>query len=228
MTTRRPGLQRKWLYVVNSLENIIPSYERGSSRISLFRDRSMRAEAIAFAVHPGDLVLDLGSGPGTMSRMVAAAGGTPVLLDVSRRMLVAADFQDKIRASFEYLPLRSAALLSIVSGFAIRDSRDLYSSLEEVSRVLAPRGRFAFCDLGKPSDKPRAALLAVYLRIFPPLIGLISGGLAGLRFGSLFSTYMLTLDNDALVRLLRRFFVHVSLKSAQMGGSIVVKCGPGA
>ena len=53
MTTvrpRRPGLQSKWKGVVDSLEAIIPIYEKGSSRISLFADKAMRSEVASFAV----------------------------------------------------------------------------------------------------------------------------------------------------------------------------------
>ena len=38
MKNRRPGLQHKWAYVVNSLQEIVPSYEQASSRISLYVD----------------------------------------------------------------------------------------------------------------------------------------------------------------------------------------------
>src|SRR5271157_5992036 len=78
---RRPGLQRRWAYVVNSLQRIVPSYELASSRISLHADARMRSEVVRFAVAKRSLVLDLGAGPGTLSRVVRDRGGDPVLLD---------------------------------------------------------------------------------------------------------------------------------------------------
>ena len=60
MSRRKPGLQHKWAYVVNSLQGIVASYELASSRISLFADRRMRAEVVSFAVKRGALILDLG------------------------------------------------------------------------------------------------------------------------------------------------------------------------
>jgi demethylmenaquinone methyltransferase / 2-methoxy-6-polyprenyl-1,4-benzoquinol methylase len=221
---RRPGLQEKWGYVVNSLQAILPSYEEASSRISLFEDRRMRAEAVAFAVNRGDLVLDLGSGPGTLSRVVAGAGGHPILLDASRAMLKASGFPDAVQAVFEYLPFRNGMFDAAVSGFAVRDAHDLKAALGQLARALKPGSRFAICDLGKPDDPLRALAVGMYLRVMPGIIGLATTGRAGLKYGSLFDTYILVLHNSELVSLLSRYFARASIHETQMGGSIVAKC----
>ncbi len=224
MNHRRPGLQRKWAYVVNSLQEILPSYEVASSRISLFADRRMRAEAVSFAVSKGDLILDLGSGPGTMSRVVVESGGSPVLLDASRAMLKASGFPNAVQAVFEYLPFRDEAFDGAVSGFAVRDAHDLPTALSQLARVLKPGSRFAICDLGRP-DNPMAALaVAMYLRVVPTVIGLITAGRVGLRYGSLFDTYNLVLHNSDLAGLVSRYVGKTTLHETQMGGSIVAKC----
>ena len=224
MKTRRPGLQGKWAYVVNSLQVIVPSYETASSRISLFQDRRMRAEAVSFAAGEGDLVLDLGAGPGTMSKAVAKAGGDPVLLDASRAMLKASGFTDAVQGVFERLPFRDAAFDGAVSGFAVRDAHDLRAALEQLARVLKRGGRFAFCDLGKPDNPIQALALALYIRVVPSVIGLASTGRSGLRYGSLFDTYNLVLHNSELRALLTRYLGQTSVHEMQMGGAIVAKC----
>ncbi len=224
MKFRRPGLQGKWEYVVNSLEKIIPVYELGSTRIALFADKEMRIRAVKFAVREGRLILDLGSGPGVMARIIERTGGRPLLLDVSRKMLRASTYELKVQASFEYLPFKHDAFTGIVCGFALRDSRDLLIALEEIRRVLVSDGRFAFCDLGKPSSAVRMLAIAVYLRVFAPLIGLVSAGRVGLRFGSIFDTYILVPNNDQLFSLLSKFFRDVRMATMQLGGAIVVTC----
>ena len=224
MSRRRPGLQSKWAYVVNSLQEIIPSYEKASSRISLHSDRLMRAEVVSFGVKGGSLVLDLGSGPGTLSKLVARAGGTPVLLDVSAAMLKAAPFQDRVQAAFEHLPFRDGVFASAVSGFAVRDSLDLGVALAEVRRVVAGDGRFAFCDLGKPDSLHGFIAVAAYLRVFPSVIGLVTSGRVGLRYGSLFDTFILVLRNSELRTALASHFRNVKIHERQLGGSIVVMC----
>ena len=224
MKHRKPGLQRKWAYVVNSLQEILPSYELASSRISLYMDRRMRAEAVAFAVRKGDRVLDLGSGPGTLSKVVTSAGGDPVLLDASRAMLKASRFPNAVQAVFEYLPFREGVFDGAVSGFAVRDAHDLKSALGQLAGALKPGAHFAICDLGKPDGPLRALIVGMYLRVVPSVIGLATAGRVGLRYASLYDTYVLVLHNSELKALLGRYLGPTSIHETQMGGSIVVKC----
>jgi ubiquinone/menaquinone biosynthesis C-methylase UbiE len=223
MKRRRPGLQGKWAYVVNSLQVIAPSYEKASSRISLFEDRRLRSEAVSSAVTGGSLVLDLGAGPGTLSRLVAKAGGTPVLLDVSRKMLGASDFELKVQAAFEQLPFRPSTFDSIVAAFAVRDSRDLIAAMSQVSAALKDGGHFSFCDLGKPDSELKTVAVAYYLRVAPAIIGMLTAGRVGLRYASIYPTYVLVPHNSVLSAILSRWF-EVSIREFQMGASIVVAC----
>jgi len=224
MSHRKPGLQHKWAYVVNSLQGIVPSYELASSRISLFADRRMRAEVVSFAVKKGSLVLDLGSGPGTLSKVVSRAGGEPILLDASRVMLRASGFPNTVQGIFEYLPFREGVFDGAVSGFAVRDAHDLRLALAQLLRVIKPGGRFALCDLGKPDVPLNEVIVAMYLRVMPAVIGLITAGRAGLRYASLFDTYLLVLHNSELVALLTKCLGPTTLHQTQMGGSIVAMC----
>lgn len=224
MKRRRAGLQHKWAYVVNSLQEIVPSYEQASSRISLYADRRMRREAVSFAARKGGLVLDLGAGPGSMSKVVARVGGEPVLLDASRVMLRASGFPNAVQGVFEHLPFRHGVFDGAVSGFAVRDAHDLPAALAQLSGVLKPGGRFALCDLGKPDDPLKALAVGVYLRTVPPIIGLASTGRVGLRYGSLFDTYNLVLHNSELAAMLERYLGKTTLHEMQLGGAIVAKC----
>jgi len=227
MERRRPGLQKKWGYVVNSLQEIIPSYEEASSIISIYADRRMRADSIAFAVRRGSLVLDLGAGPGVMSRLVAMKGGDPVLLDVSQAMLAASRFPNRVRGTFEFLPFRDGVFDSVVSGFALRDAHDLPKAVGQLALVLKPDGKLGFCDLGKPDSALAALIVALYLRTVPGVIGLATAGLVGLRYGSIYDTYVLALHNSELKALLSRHFGTVEIDESQVGGSIVAKCTKG-
>jgi demethylmenaquinone methyltransferase/2-methoxy-6-polyprenyl-1,4-benzoquinol methylase len=224
MKQRRPGLQGKWGHVVNSLQEIVPSYEKASSRISLFGDRRMRLEAVSFVARSGGFVLDLGAGPGTMSRLVVSAGAEPVLLDASRIMLKASGFRNLVAGVYEYLPFRDKVFDGAVAGFSLRDSHDLILALGQLSRVLKNGGRFALCDLGKPDDPLKAVGIAFYMRVVPNIIGLASAGRVGLRYGSLFDTYVLTMHNSELQSLLARYLGEASAHETQMGGAIVVRC----
>lgn len=227
MTRRKPGLQGKWGYVVNSLQEIIPSYEEASSLISLYADRWMRARAVSFAVKKGFLVLDLGAGPGVMSRLVASKGAEPVLLDVSTAMLSSSNFVNRVRGTFEFLPFRSGVFDSAVSGFALRDAHDLTKAIGELARTIKPGGRLSFCDLGKPDSKLLALFVALYLRTIPAVIGLATAGRPGVLYGSIFDTYILAPRNSDLRKALSLLFESVEIEESQLGGSIVAKCVKG-
>jgi demethylmenaquinone methyltransferase/2-methoxy-6-polyprenyl-1,4-benzoquinol methylase len=224
LNRRRPGLQDRWAHVVSSLEGIVSSYESASSRISLYTDKRMRDEAVAYVVRKGDTVLDLGAGPGTMSRLITGRGGNPILLDASRVMLRASGFTNAVQGVFEQMPFRQGAFDGAVSGFAIRDARDLPAALDQLARVLKPKGRFGLCDLGKSDNSLKALVLAVYLRIVPTIIGLASTGREGAGYGSLFDTYNLVLHNEDLLALISQILGEASLHEAQFGGSIVITC----
>lgn len=221
-----PGLHSKWKGVVASLEAIIPIYEKGSSRISLFSDKVMRMEVAAFAVGGAEelRVLDLGAGPGTLSRVVVKEKGVPVLVDASRKMLANAPEFDRVQCVFESLPFRRGAFPAAVAGFSLRDAQDLETALSQIRGSIQAGGRFAFCDLGKPSSKLKSGFVGAYILVAAPLIGFLTGGRPGLRFGSLHDTYKLVLDNNSLRKVLLRHFSSVGMKERQLGGAIVVSC----
>jgi len=181
-------------------------------------------EAVSFATGKGELTLDLGAGPGNMSKVVSRAGGDPVLLDASHAMLRSSEFPNAVQAVFEFLPFRDAVFDGAVSGFAVRDAHDLKKALGQLTNVLKPGARFAVCDLGKPDAKLKELFVGFYLRVVPPIIGLATTGRAGLRYASLYDTYVLVLHNSELVSLLRRYLGQATIHETQMGGSIVVKC----
>ena len=223
---RKPGLQSRWKDVFDSIESLIPIYEKGSSRISLFSDKGMREEAASFAVggDAGGLVLDLGAGPGTLSRVVARAGGIPVLADASRKMLSKAPEFDRVQCTFEHLPFRPGTFGAGVAGFALRDAQDLETSLAEIRSAMRTGARLGICDLGKPASRVKAMLVGGYVRLVPPLVGFLTAGRLGLGFRSLHITYKLVLDNVSLGLLLSRYFGTVRIAESKMGAAIVVRC----
>lgn len=223
LSKRRLGLQDKWIYVVDSLENIVESYEAASRSISLFRDSRMRLEVVQ-DVSKGSNILDMGSGPGTLSRLVTDRGANVVLLDFSRRMLLAKKFDDRVQGTFEFMPFREKVFDSVLSAFAFRDAFDAEKTLEEVKRVLKEGGNFSFCDLGKPDSLLSMLLVAFYIRVFPALIGVLFQGRRGLRYGSLFITYILMPKNSTLEKILRKHFREVKRKESMLGGAVVFKC----
>lgn len=218
---RKFGLQHKWEYVVNSLNEIVGSYEETSHLISLFLDKKMRLTALSF-IKEG-IVLDMGSGPGTVSKLLDKRCDL-VLLDFSRKMLRQANFENRIVGVFESMPFRDCVFDSVVSSFAIRDSYDLLKALKEVRRVCKDDSVFWFCDIGRPDSFLFSISFALYLAIFPYLFGTIKTVKKGRAYASLLQTYFLLPNNSTMKRILGLFFQSVKRIDYFFGTAVIYIC----
>lgn len=135
-------------------------------------------------LHPGDDVLDLGSGGGLdvlLSARRVAPGGTAFGVDMTPEMLELAE-RNKAEAgidnaqfllgSIEDLPLPDAAVDVVISNCVVNLATDKDAVLREAFRVLRPGGRFAVSDivLLRPLPDELMGLVALWT-------GCISGAL---------------------------------------------------
>lgn len=103
------------------------------------------------AVRPGQRVLDLGCGPGTLTAPLAAAAGSVGLtlgVDLAPGMLALArdaapPWARLTRMDMQRLALAAGAFDAVAAGHALAFCADLPAVLAEVRRVLVPGGRLA-------------------------------------------------------------------------------------
>jgi len=119
-------------------------------------------------VRPRDSVLDLGCGPGHLSRYLARLGATVTGVDASPRLLETAIEQEtQLPLGIRYVESDAAdpTLLDgetfdlVLCSMALSDINDLERTLTNVVRLLAADGRFVFsilhpCFPGTESSRP--------------------------------------------------------------------------
>ena len=159
---------------------IAPRYDRLNRWLSLGFDQYWRRKTIrTSAVCADDTVVDIGCGTGDLSELAAATGAKVIGLDFARNMLVGAT-QRRIKAAFVHadanaLPLPSASVSVVLSGFALRNFVSIPRALQEAARVLKPGGRLVLLEVDAPDNTFLKLGHSFYFqRIVPILGGLIS------------------------------------------------------
>jgi demethylmenaquinone methyltransferase/2-methoxy-6-polyprenyl-1,4-benzoquinol methylase len=225
-----------WQSVIQAIEKAIPEYDFVNQIVSLGRAQDTRNYAAQnLDLKEGMLILDAGIGPGSMSRTILqrASGLTIVGLDASTRLLGAAremlgtghnDRLHLIRGVFEALPFREKSFSTIVSAYAFRDARNRIVAIDEFYRVGFENSIFAIVDLGKPENRLKRTLIAIYVRIVMPAIArlVMSGSIVGNPWRMIFPTYQALGSNHELVEVLSKRFNHVTLREFLLGGAIVI------
>jgi len=224
------GLGSYWGEVLDVLEKIIPVYDKVNSLISLGRDSEFRQRGIRGRVHPGDHILDAGSGFGNMSKTASKICDDDIsitLYDPLRPMLkntsrLFSTTPVLTCGVFEHIPFRDEKFDAVLTGYSLRDAINLRIAISEIHRVLKKDGRFVIVDLGKPDNPVIRAGVSFYLRAVLPILAVIGGGRLGLKFATLYGTYKLWPQNKKLESLLLERFSRVEFEKGMLGGAIMV------
>jgi len=145
-------------------------------------------------LHPGEVVLDLGSGGGIdviLSARRVGPTGRAYCLDMTDDMLALARKNateagitnvEFLKGQIEAIPLPDASVDVIISNCVINLSGDKHRVLAEAFRVLKPGGRFAVSDVVVRGEVPSAVRRSMEL-----WIGCVAGALEEKEFHRLLS-----------------------------------------
>ncbi len=225
------GLAEVWQETQDALIETIPFYERGNWVISFGRDVKYRREGIVKAVKTGDVVLDLGCGPGTMSEVLLdSVKGVRnlVLTDPLRPMLQAAKTGMQgnpsrfVNGLFERLPFRNGVFDVVMCGFSFRDAQNYRVAVEEIGRVLKKDGgRFLIVDIGKPDNRILKWLIGLYFRFIAGFLAALFLGRKGFVFSKIYPTYRKYPSISRIRDILQEQFKDATIETKMMGGAII-------
>lgn len=224
---------RYWTEVIEVLRAIIPVYDKVNKVISLGKDEEYRLRGIRGRVVPGNIILDAGSGYGNMSRLAlleADGDAKVVMYDPLLEMLAnVKNYLPGVQTTttlssgvFEYMPFREGTFDAVLCGYSLRDSIHLHQAIAEMHRVLKSGGRLIIIDLGKPDNRILRAMVSAYLKYFLGIFAYLAAGKAGLKFKTLYGTYLRWPKNSELEYMLKEKFSLVKFDRGMMGGAVII------
>jgi demethylmenaquinone methyltransferase/2-methoxy-6-polyprenyl-1,4-benzoquinol methylase len=107
-------------------------------------------------------------------------------------------------------------------GYSLRDAIQLRQAISEMHRVLRGGGRLVIVDLGKPDGSLQRKLVSVYLKYFLGIFAYLVAGKAGLKFRTLYGTYLRWPKNSELDAMLKEKFSKVEFETGMMGGAVII------
>jgi demethylmenaquinone methyltransferase/2-methoxy-6-polyprenyl-1,4-benzoquinol methylase len=169
-------------YNARLFDTIAPRYDFITRLLSYGRDQAWKRRLIALAgIAPGDAVLDLACGTGDLAAAAAARGARVIGLDLVPRMIELARSRETKSAAagnawlvgdMTSLPLASASIDVITTGYGLRNVPRLDRAIEEAARVLRPGGRFVALDFNRPRGALLRGAYLTYLTVVGSAVGL--------------------------------------------------------
>jgi demethylmenaquinone methyltransferase / 2-methoxy-6-polyprenyl-1,4-benzoquinol methylase len=183
----RAQLDKRPADVSAMFDLVAERYDLLNDVLSLGQDRRWRrAVTAALAATPGERVLDLAAGTGTVSRALAAAGADCVACDFSLGMLSAgasrlqAGLGGRRRATAGtvtfvagdalVLPFRADVFDAVTISFGLRNVADPAAALAEMWRVTRPGGRLLICEFSHLASRRLDAVYGRALSIWLPML----------------------------------------------------------
>jgi demethylmenaquinone methyltransferase / 2-methoxy-6-polyprenyl-1,4-benzoquinol methylase len=177
-----PDGKRRYVRVLFS--TIADRYDFITRALSYGQDRRWKRRLVDLASpRPGARALDLATGTGDIAFALAARGARVVGLDITFRMIELARAKGAgnpetvalhlLVGDMLALPFPAGTFDIVTTGYGLRNVPNLTIAIDEIARVLTPRGQVLSLDFNRPSNRlVRSAYLA-YLTAVGAALGWI-------------------------------------------------------
>ena len=169
-------------YVRRVFATIADRYDLITVVLSYGRDQRWKDRLIALAaITRDDRVLDVACGTGDLLFRARRRARLAIGLDVTLKMLHhAASKSDRspllVAGDMLELPFPSSVFTVVTAGYGLRNAPRLEQAIDEIARVLAPRGRLLSLDFNRPAHPIVRAAYWLYLTIVGSALGFVLHG----------------------------------------------------
>ena len=174
--------QAKRSYVRALFATIADRYDLITRILSYGQDARWKKKLVNMAqVSAGERALDLASGTGDIAIAIAGRGAKTIGLDITHRMMQlgrlraggasAGGAVTFLCGDMADLPFTSAAFDLVTTGYGLRNVPDLDQALDEIARVLKPRGRLLSLDFNRPENPLIRGAYLTYLTVVGSTLG---------------------------------------------------------
>jgi len=178
--------EQKRRHVRRLFSTIADRYDFITVVLSCGRDRAWKRRLIReVGVCRGEHVVDLACGTGDIAFLAAGAGATVTGLDITPRMIELARRKAMVPApagatrprfavaDMMALPLADASADVVTTGYGLRNVPQLGEAIDQIVRVLRPRGRLVSLDFNRPGPAVIRWPYLVYLTVVGSALGWI-------------------------------------------------------
>ncbi len=161
----------------SQMEKMVPSYDSYMRKITFGRERILRETTVSLAqVKPGDCVLEIGCGTGTLTLAAKRQAGPsgkvfgidviPGMIELSQRKAAQANEDVTFKlGSMDDIPFSENQFDVVMCSFMIFHMSEMVrrKGIAEIYRVLKPQGRLLVLDLALPAQPVQKAIAKMFL-----------------------------------------------------------------
>ena len=175
--------QSKKEQVVEMFDNVSYNYDFLNRILTFGIDIKWRKKVVEIVGrHHPQLILDIATGTGDFAIMLSKLKPKKIIgLDISKGMLEVGikkvkkenleEMIDMVLGDSENLSFEDNTFDAITVGFGVRNFEDLDKGLQEIYRVLKPKGVFVVLETSQPQKFPVKQLFTFYSKYIIPTIG---------------------------------------------------------